>query len=182
MNVQRLFVVALLTLAIITLAGCDDGDPDFPFDEGEFQIFTLLVDDQCLDGGLNPLFMPQGTEEPWAWPHLIRVYPPSALPQTYDLTLRPPFHEMSVTAERVSSTEQQLTVHPNPSVLIGPEQFGDCAVELSGTVHVDLTGSDQIEGVASLNLSDPGGDERCPADMPTSCAVLLSFEGTRGAP
>lgn len=171
-NLSILSVTALLT-------SCGVDDPPFDFDAGEFEIFTLLVDDQCLDGGLDALFMPLGTDEPWRWPHAVDVFPPSELPRTYDLNLREPFGQMEITAEPGSPTEQQLLVHPNPSVLIGPAQFGDCVIALEGSVYVELTGTDRIEGVASLTMSDPRGDERCPADMPPSCPVLLSFEGNR---
>ena len=176
-------LLAVTTLALFIWA-CDgdngaDDERDFSFSTGEFQVSTHGVDDRCLDGGLNLLFMPEGEDEPWAWPYSITLYDPEQLEQTYPLTLREPFGEMEVTASEASDLEQRLQIHPNDSVKLGEERFGDCVVELGGHGQVEMVDSDEVEGIIFLELSDPRGDERCPADMPEHCNVNVGFTGTR---
>lgn len=155
--------------------------PDFTFPSGDFIISTNLVDDRCLDGGLNPLFMPMGDAEPWRWPYAIALYEPSELPKTYVISLREPFAEMTVTAYQTDPTGQQFVAQTNPRVELGPDRFGECVVELDGVVNILLLDSNRLEGIAALQMRNPRGDERCPADMPPTCEVILSFEGTRSA-
>ena len=174
-------VVALL---LLLLSGCDSDDEvsqdrDFAFPTGEFQVETHAVDDRCLDGGLNLLFMPNGDAQPWAWPFPVTLYNPEDLDQTYSLSLRDPFGEMEVTASLETPVDQRLQIHPNPSVKLGEERFGDCAVELGGYGLVTMVDSDEVEGVIFIEMSDPHGDERCPADMPDHCNVNVGFVGTR---
>ena len=154
-------------------------EPEISFSSGDFLVSTLQVDDQCLDGGLNPLFMPRGDSEPWEWPHPVELHSFSELPVTYAIDLRDPFHEMTVTATRISDSEQQLVAETNPSVQLDPERFGECVAELDGVVDLALIDANNAEGLASLTMRNPRGDERCPAGMPESCNVTLRFEATR---
>lgn len=179
---KKIFILLLLALMAMacesetTVAG-----PDFPFASGDFTIFTNLVDDRCLDGGLNPLFMPLGDVEPWQWPLPVAVYAPSELPRTYDISLREPFNQMTVRVTQLDATTQQFVSEPNPRVELGPDRFGECVVELDGVVNITLLDSNTLEGIAALQMRNPRGDERCPADMPSTCEVVLSFDGTRSA-
>ena len=172
-------VVACLSVSIAFQFGCNSETEGFDFATGEFTVTTNAVDDQCIDGGLNLLFMPRGEDEPWEWPHAVELYSPSELDATYSITLREPFGEMTVTATQVSSAQQELVAHPNPEVLLGAERFGDCVAELDGVVELNLLDSNSAEGVALLEFRDPRGDERCPADMPDTCNVSLSFDAQR---
>lgn len=174
----------MVTALTFFVWGCDGEDDaaeerDFSFPTGEFQVYTHSVDDRCLDGALNPLFMPEGDDDPWAWPYPITLYDPEQLDQTYELTLRDPFGDMEVTAREESALEQHLDIHANPDVKLGKERFGDCVVELGGQGQVQMVDSDEVEGIIFIELSDPGGDERCPADMPDHCEVNIGFTGTR---
>ena len=86
----------LILLAAGLFSGCGtDSDDTIDFPTGEFVIKTVVVDDQCLDGGLNLLFMPNGTETPWEWPYPIAFHSEDALPKTYTLQLREPFGQMT---------------------------------------------------------------------------------------
>ena len=92
--------VSALGLSLLLAACGEDAEPDdtVDFATGDFAISTNVVDDQCLDGGLNLLFMPNGTDTPWAWPFPVTLYAESALPSDYMIQLREPFGQLSVTA------------------------------------------------------------------------------------
>lgn len=180
---KALAFVCLLCAA--SLAGCGDHaaspapEPDMLFDSGEFDVTSTLVEDGCLDGGLNLLFMPNGQTEPWKWPYPIMVYGPGNLPQTYAIQLRDPFGPMTVTATPNGGAAESFAIDSNPSVLLDEANYGQCVVDMGGSVALSLIDEDHVEGVANLAMSDPRGDDRCPVGMPVSCAVRLQFEGQR---
>jgi len=170
--------VALLTgtLSCTTTEGAGD---EGPFESGDFWVQTRSVDDRCLDGGLNLLFMPKGTAEPWPWPFPIAVHRPEELPLTYGIRLREPFGEMTATAAASGDNTQHWTFEKNVGVLLGPDQFGQCVVDMVAAADMSVRTNDLIDGHASLGMLDPRGDERCPVDLPASCEVTLVFVGER---
>jgi len=170
--------VALLTAALC--CGCSsEEETEGPFTTGSFWVQTRAVDDQCLDGGLNLLFMPYGTAEPWPWPFPIEVHQSAELPLTYPIHLREPFGEMIATANAVDDTSQHWTFETNVGVLLGEDQFGQCVVDMVATADMSVRTNDLLDGEAQLGMLDPRGDERCPADMPASCDVTLVFVAER---
>lgn len=176
----RLIGSVFITILLLSFQlSCGSEEPTISFESGEFTVSTLQVDDQCLDGGLTPLFMPRGDDEPWEWPHPVELYAFSELPVTYTLPLRDPFHEMTVTATLINDMQQELVAETNPDVELDRDRFGACVAELDGQVDVLLVDADRVEGIANLEMRNPRGDERCPADMPDACNVILSFEATR---
>ena len=173
-----------LLLAALALAGCGgvdaSGAPDRPFDfpEGDFQVTTLGIEDRCLDGGLHPLFMPQGTGTPWDWTYPIRLHPPEALPQTYPIRLRDPFGEMTVRAERVGDTEERVRGLQNTGVVLNEDLYGDCVADLDADVAITLYAQDRAAGRGALLMSNPRGAEgRCPDSdrLEAGCQVLLEL-------
>lgn len=176
----RLLFILLLGSGLLLTAGCGPSEElDFTFSTGEFTVSTLAVDDGCLDGGLTPLFMPQGADLAWEWPHPVRLYSPSVLPQEYEINLRAPFNAVDVRAIEAAPDWQRLQVARNPSVKLDPERFGECTAYLQGSVEIQLISPDRVRGLASLEMGDPSGDDRCPADMPARCDVQLEFEAER---
>jgi len=169
----------LALLAAALSSGCSDEEGDGAFATGSFWVQTRSVDDRCLDGGLNLLFMPRGTAEPWPWPFPIEVHQPAELPRTYPIRLREPFGEMIATAAAVDDHSQRWTFDKNVGVLLGEEQFGQCVVDMVATADVTIRTNDLVDGQALLGMLEPRGDERCPADMPASCDVTLVFVAER---
>ena len=56
-----------LILPLLFLSACAgdsgtsaDGDKDYSWDGGLFQLTSFAVDDSCLDGGFVPLLLPEG--------------------------------------------------------------------------------------------------------------------------
>lgn len=181
----------LFGLLLLPLA-CDDGDDGgapqdgvaggapsaADFTTGEFTVTTTAIDDACLDGGLNLLFMPQGPATPWQWPFPITLYGAEELPRTYPIQLREPFGAMTLDATSAGPARQALVVQENPAVALG-DPFGACVAGLAGRVDLILQTANTVSGTATLELTDPRGDEQCPADMPARCEVVLTFQGLR---
>lgn len=172
---------ALPISALVVCAACGsaDGDDTIAFATGEFTVRTLVVDDQCLDGGLNLLFMPNGTDTPWEWPHSVTLLAEDELPRAYDITLRPPFGQMRVDAQDAGVNLQLLQGRTNEAVTLGEAQFGACVADMAARVQVQLDAPDAASGVAEITMSNPRGDDRCPVEMPAECTLLLSFDATR---
>lgn len=173
---QQILPIFSLVVACAGAAGSDD---TIDFETGDFTVRTTVVDDRCLDGGLNLLFMPNGVETPWEWPFPVRIHAERELPITYDIALRQPFGEMTVTASDAGVDLQTLVAEKNEAVLLGEAQFGNCVADMNATVQVRLVAHDEVTGFADLELTDPRGADRCPTDMPPRCSVLLSFEAER---
>ncbi len=179
--------LALMCTLAFSLSGCAQDEPsavDTPFPEfqsGSFDVVTTLVDDRCLDGGLNLLFMPNGADTPWQWPFPITVYNLGELPKTYAIALREPFGEMTVTAQYTGGAMQALVAEENQGVLLGEDRYGQCVADMGATVHIDVADVDHVTGVVTLEMRDPRGDERCPVGMPTACEVVLTIDATRSA-
>jgi len=125
------------------------------------------------------LFMPNGDGAPWQWPFAIPVYSQSSLPKTYDIQLREPFGQMTVTATRNGRAGQIIVAKEGTGVLLGEATFGQCVVDMGATVYFELLDQGSLSGVATLEMRDPRGDARCPIDMPATCEVILTFEATR---
>lgn len=179
MTWHHLAIAGFLFVASAAGCGSGSGDDTVDFATGEFVVKTTLVDDGCLDGGLNLLFMPNGTGTPWEWPFPVTLYAEDALPTTYDIQLREPFGEMTVTAQDGGIDLQVIDAQTNPGVLLGEDRFGQCVADMDATVQIEVVAVDEVTGVAELGMSNPRGDERCPKEMPTTCEVLLTFEATR---
>lgn len=178
MHLSRLAAAACALACATSCGESADGDT-VALATGEFVVQTTLVDDGCLDGGLNLLFMPNGTGTPWEWPMPVTIHAEDELPVTYDIELREPFGQMTVTARDGGVDIQVIESETNPAVLLNEGRFGQCVADMSADVQVELQSADEISGIAELGMSDPRGDERCPREMPDACEVLLRFEAAR---
>jgi len=156
--------------------GADADVRGFEFPAGQFQFTTTAIDDGCLDGGLHPLYMPEGTGTPKEWDYPIHLYPTEELPKTYGIELREPFGEMTVQVERVSAGEERARGVQNTGVQLGEAQFGQCVADLDADVLITLRTRDRATGQGALMMSNARGDDRCPKDMPADCTVLLTLD------
>jgi len=157
----------------------------FPFPEGDFQFTTTHIEDGCLDGTLNLLFVPHGLETPWDWVYSIKLYPPEALPQTYGIRLRDPFGEMNVRVEQIDALNERAVGVQNEGVLLNQTLYGDCVADLDADVAIELLGEDRGRARAALIMSNPRGAEgRCPDSdrLDAGCQVLLTLDVHRVQP
>lgn len=154
-----------------TLIGCGAG----PWVEGEYQFYTLTVQDACLDGAMEIIFMPNGPASEHLFEYPVFVPHPKNTPDSYDIDLRAPFLGMPVTVE---TTDFGLGVRGSvmESVLLNESQYGDCVTTMS--VDVDLYAIEEglMTGDARLDVSNARGDEgRCPSFDADPCQVSLEL-------
>lgn len=163
----------------VLLAACSNGSPG-SIEAGDYQFYTIAAEDECLDGALEALFMPEGRDEehPFEFP----VYVPSIdeTPLSYQVDFREPFLGMPVTVEE-TSTGLAIRGSVMEAVLLNEPQYGDCVA----TMHVDadLLPGDDLSGEARIDVSDPRGDEgRCPTFQADPCRATLTIRADRIGP
>jgi hypothetical protein len=162
-------------LAVLLLACSHSPDPS-AIVAGDYQFYTLAVDDACLDGAMEALFMPEGRDVRHPFEYLIYVPSPELTPVDYAVDFREPFVGMPVT---VTATDDGLAVRGSvmDAVRLNQGQYGDCDVTM--TVDADLAPHDEgvLTGIATIAVSDPRGSEgRCPVLDADPCDVALTIE------
>ena len=158
----------------LLLVACSEGESITP-PSGNYQFYTLAVDDACLDGALEAVFMPNGPEAPHPFEFPVFLPAPQDAPLTYDVDFRAPFVGMTVT---VTADGERLSIADSvmPSVRLNADRYGDCDVTITVAAELAPEAADQLGGTASLSLSDPRGqDGRCPPVDSDPCALSLTL-------
>ena len=179
-------ILALLGLAI----GCGEATtevaPPGPkpetvtdFAAGNFQLYVVEVDDDCLDGALKPVFMPHGGDTPYALQHPTPIPGFDQLPHTYTMTLAEPFAEMGLTMVRDGDGMKVTDAHQE-GVLLGLKGAGDCAgdMDFGATVTVKTADSIRMDTTVTFTTFE-STTEACPKTAPLPCTVRLEMTGTR---
>ena len=173
---------ALLALLCVACSGETDGGVR----SGDYQFYTLAVEDSCLDGALEAVFMPQGPDSPHPFEFPVFLPAPDQAPLTYDVDFRAPFVGMTITIE-ADGDGLRIEDSVMPAVRVDADRYGDCDVTI--TVDADLApaGTDTLAGTASLALSNPrGSDGRCPPFDADPCTLELTlradFQQARDTP
>ncbi len=192
---KRLLLLTLFALApVAMLSGCTDsgddssggaegegeGEGELDFPAGNFEIYTVEVDDQCYDGAFEVLFMPDGPEHPKKFQYPIELPDPSTLPKTYTIQLQDPFHEMEITLERSGERSMHCEDALNPAVLLDEDTYGDCTADLTIDFDVQIEDRDHVSATANVSMSNftSQADDRCP-DVQDGCTIKLTLQGTR---
>lgn len=160
-----------MLLVWVGLLGCGPSVPAIT--GGDYQFATVAVEDACLDGALDALFMPGGSGVEQAFEFPIFVPSPDQTPMSYAIDLRAPFLGMPV---EVTTTEEGLAVRGGemPAVLLGEAAYGDCVATMRADVDLWPAGAGMLGGEARLSVSSPRGDEgRCPVFAADPCQVTL---------
>ena len=146
---------------------------------GDYAFQTRAVDDACLGGALELLFMPEGPSTPHEFAYPIAIPAEDELPATYEVDLREPFVGMTVTVESAADGGLAVRGSVMDNVALGAS-YGDCLVTM--TVDIDLlpTGPESVSGEARIDISNPRGtEERCPVFDADPCRVTLDVEAAR---
>ena len=172
-------------LLLVTLTACTDDkvdtadttSSDTEFQGGNFQFTNSSVDDQCLDGAFNVLFLPDGDDHDWEYP--VELPSDSATPATYNIQLQEPFSTMEVTVESGSSSGSFIIANAaQQGVLFNEDSYPDCTVDLSIDTTITATDDNNITGQGTLSVTAYSGDT-CPAFASSPCPILLDFYGSR---
>ena len=162
-------------------SGSADVDTDVSdWTGGQFQFKTVGVEDNCLGGAFEVLFMPEGPAEPHDFEYLIYIPEYADLPELYTIDLRDPFVEMPVSVDAPDGTTYQIRGALMDAVELGSQAYGDCVATMTVDADIVPMSKDTAEGTASISISDPrGADGRCPVFDDEPCTVALSLEARR---
>lgn len=175
-------------IALLLLFACGGNDPDSDasafdpaaWEGGDFDVDVVTVDDDCLGGAFEALFMPDGPAETETLDYTLRLPGYADLPDAYAMDLRAPFLSMPVTAETNDGVAFQLRGDTVTDLPMGFASYGDCTI--TAVVNADFKPSDQSTafGSATIDVSNPrGDDDRCPLFDADPCTVALDLTALR---
>lgn len=153
-----------------------DANSEAGFEAGTFQFTNQEVSDQCLDGGFNVLFLPDGT--PNDWQNTIELPAEADLPSTYSIQLQEPFSAMEVTVSSGGDGILAIEEATQEGVLFNEDSYADCVVDLSIEASITIVDSNNVNGVATFSVVNSAGDT-CPEFQAAPCNILLDFTGVR---
>ena len=160
------------------LLACAGSGDDVELSAGDYQFATVDMEDACLDGALEALFMPQGRTVAQEFEFPVYVPSLAELPTSYEISLREPFVGMPVTVTRSGETGLALTGEME-SVQLDESLYGDCVVTM--TVEAELVPVTKKTGdmTALVDISNARSqaDDRCPPLDADPCQVTLWIEG-----
>ena len=180
----------MMILALILACGggdkassADGGsvDPDVSdWSGGNFNFQTIDARDTCLGGAFEALFMPEGPSVPHDFEYEIYIPNFDDLPETYTIDLRDPFVAMPVSVDSPDGKTYEIRGSIMPAVELGRASYGDCVVTMTVDVDLKPVSADTAKGTATINISDPrGDDELCPIFEVSPCTVVLTLQADR---
>ena len=159
-------------------SGDDDVTQGNPADYtgGDFMFTTVGVEDGCLDGALEVLFMPEGPATPNAWQYPTHLPAFDEMPTTYPIDLREPFMGIVVTVEDAGNHRMRVEDAVMEEVLLGEDRYGDCVVTMTCDVDLTVLAPSYVTGSTAIAISDPRGeDDRCPVFDALPCTMTLEL-------
>jgi hypothetical protein len=165
-------------MIVLFLFACESTAKDGEgFQGGSFQFTTTGVDDQCNDGALDLVFMPEGTPQDFEKP--IELPSVADLPQTYSIDIQDPFSNMEVTVAAGASEDQMEVLGAvQTGVELDAEAWPGCKVDSVIDIYLTITGENEVEGNAVLSTSSYDEDS-CPAEESDPCDILLDLTASR---
>ena len=151
---------------------------DFP--AGVFQLTTLGIQDGCLDGGPELLFMPLGAHEPYDLAHTTEFYAHADLPKTYTIMLQAPFSAMQVTVERDGPSKMKVEDAVQTDVIVDVQQYADCNADAILDADILIVDRDRLSLTVGLRISGwRSTGDTCPNVAADPCRVVLDMSGVR---
>lgn len=162
-------------LVLFALAACTPSGTGADFTSGNFQLTTQSVDDGCLDGGMEVLFMPEGTPNDFA----AAIYIPALdeLPATYEVDVQDPFNDMTVTVTGDDDT-RTVTGAQNNGVEFDADTYPGCLIDNSIDVALTIDSADEMHGTAVLHASS-FDEANCPVVDADPCDMQLTLTAVR---
>lgn len=150
------------------------------FTAGTFQLTTHAIVDGCLDGGLDLLFMPNGTAAPYDLAHPTDFYAYGDLPKTYDIQLQDPFRAMTVTVEQDGANRMKIENSTQTDVVVDAANYGDCSADMTVNAGIVIVDNDNLNVTATLSITGwASSGDTCPVFSSDPCTVTLTMTGAR---
>ncbi len=186
-------LLAAFAALLLPLAGCDDsdggaeGEGEFEFAAGTFQLSTLAVDDGCMDGGLQILFMPNGNDQAYDLAYPTEFPALSDLPKSYTIRLQEPFSDLQVTLQKSGERGMSVQDAPQTAVLVDADNYGDCVADMAIDVDITVVDANNLNATAAIEIFEVGSaaDQLCPQLLLDNgaggkrCTVTLTMTGRR---
>lgn len=168
-----------LLLSLGLLLGCPPSDEGDDFEGGHFAFETYDVNDMCIDGALNTIYLPEGAGSTNAFGDHIYIPGTSELPYEGSIPLQEPFDDLSVTFTG-DATSRAFTGGENTQVDLDPDTYPDCKIDLAISADCSLSGGDDVDCTATLQMSNVTGAD-CPVVSGDPCTFTLDIRGSRVA-
>jgi hypothetical protein len=146
---------------------------------GDFQLTVHSVDDGCIDGGMDLLFMPEGGGQPYDLKNVTYIPGFGELPLTYQVKLQAPFEAMDVTMTDAGGNLMTIRDAAQPGVLLRVSGTEDCSVDLSLDADMTITGQDSLDGLVTVTVSNATSPTMSCSVFPEGCRVVLDLKGAR---
>ena len=172
----------MLTLLLFIACGAqsDESNNGRQWTGGNFQFQSVTVNDACLGGALEALFMPEGPANPHDFEYPVYLPGFNELPVDYNVDLREPFVNMPVTVDSQDDKILKLRGSEMEAVELGSAAYGDCVVTMKVDLNLVPTSANEAHGMGILTLIDPRGDDGlCPVFDAPSCSVDLTLSAVR---
>lgn len=200
MRVLGIISAGALALAIVSCgsddpaATTDTGGASTAFTAGQFQLTTHAVTDQCLSGGLELLFMPDGKTSPYAFkkkdgsailtevPGEAAVIAAAAAGVKETIDLPEPFKPMEVTIITDGAGKMKIVGAKQVGVTVDAKNMGDCTADMVIDADITLDSASAISMNATVSVSKwaSAADNKCPSPLPADpCTVKLDIKGAR---
>lgn len=150
------------------------------FQGGDFQLYVQAVEDGCLDGGLQLLFMPDGADHDYALKNKTFLPGFAELPKTYVMKLAAPFTDMGITMSSAGTNAMKVSDGLQKGVLLGVPGSDDCRADMDIGANVTVEGPNAVRLSATVTLDHfQSPSDTCPKMDAVPCTVALTMRGER---
>ncbi|MFU8803487.1 MAG: hypothetical protein ACNA8W_06740 [Bradymonadaceae bacterium] len=176
---KYIVLTAICSLAIVACGDSEETEGDTGFSGGSFNVTVLSVQDNCFDGAMNTIVLPDGTPNDLPAPVSIPAY--SNLPAAVDIEFNAPFQSTSGVQFEVFG-ENGLRTAGNGFEQTGVDIAGDgedCVATMTVTAEFISSGPDSFTGTGTLTITSAEGDD-CPAfQTGPPCTVTTPMSAAR---
>ena len=188
---KRLMVLTTAAAAALCLATACGGDENGDdggggLAGGSFVMSLTAVDDQCFDGAVRAIVLPEGADHPEDLPEAVALPAMSELPTTISMKFNPPFSQDNEAEVEKDGEHGMRTKAPgvtNEDVDLYPPvgDGNDCFMDMTINVVIDVTDATTVTGTATLHITKAEGD--CLEDITTKaaagCDVTVTLRGAK---
>ena len=176
----------VMASAFVLALGCSSSDNNANsanntgtdgFEAGSYTVTVLDVDDQCFDGAMDTIVLPDGTARDLPAPVTLPAY--ADLPAAIDIQFNAPFDNVTGVQVEASGNNGVTTTSPFVQDAVDISADADMSCFADMTVEFTLTASEagKLTGSGSLSITSTEGDN-CPVGTPP-CSVTSNLEAVK---